>query len=268
MYKDLKDFISPGSEEEAVLMKIDPSKLPRHIAIIMDGNGRWAREKNLPRIEGHRAGSKSVREAVETSARLGVKYLTLYAFSIENWKRPKKEVDFLWRLLEEYLKKEDKVLVKNDLRLVAIGDKSRIPGYVIRQLNRVENLTKNNQRMTVLLAVNYSGRAEIVNAVKNVCRSFPRGSEHLTEDIFSSYLYTANVPDPDLLIRTSGEMRISNFLLWQVAYSEMWITDLYWPEFRAKHLLQAVADFQKRERRFGDITTPREKRNVSVSGRT
>ncbi|MBN1274329.1 MAG: isoprenyl transferase [Candidatus Aminicenantes bacterium] len=268
MHNDLKDFVVPGSEEEDLLRQIDFSRLPQHLAIIMDGNGRWAKERNLPRVEGHRTGSKSVREVVETSARLGIKYLTLYAFSIENWKRPRKEVNFLWKLLEEYLRNEDKVLVENDLKLLTIGRKNRIPRSVTRQLDRVKDLTKDNKRMSVILAVNYGGRAEIVDAVKRICRGNASVVENLTEEIFSSYLDTAEVPDPDLLIRTSGELRISNFLLWQIAYAEMWITGLYWPEFRKKHLFQALIDFQKRERRFGDINAHPENRSVRATGST
>lgn len=256
MLEDLKDFIKPGTEEEFLLKKIDFARLPKHVAIIMDGNGRWAKKRRLPRVEGHRAGSRSVQEAVETSARLGIKYLTLFAFSKENWKRPKREISTLWRLLEEYLRKEDKVLVKNNLRLKVIGQKEDIPSDVQRELKRVEELTKNNTRMTVILALNYGGRAEIVDAVKKILVERTIKPESLTEELFSSNLHTSGIPDPDLLIRTSGEMRISNFLLWQIAYSEIWITPQLWPDFHRKHILQALIEFQKRERRFGDIHPP------------
>jgi len=258
MLEDLKDFIKPGTEEESLVKEIDFSRLPKHVAIIMDGNGRWAKKRRLPRIEGHRAGSKSVQEVVETSARLGIKYLTLYAFSKENWKRPKREISTLWKLLKDYLKREDKVLVKNNLRLKVIGQKEDIPSDVRSELERVVELTKNNSRMTVILALNYGGRAEIVDAVKKILVARNIKPESLTEEMFSSYLYTSGIPDPDLLIRTSGEQRISNFLLWEIAYSEIWITPQLWPDFHRKHILQAVVEFQKRERRFGDIYPPEE----------
>ncbi len=253
MLESLKGFIEPGTEEDELLRRIDFSCLPRHIAVIMDGNGRWAKKRNLPRVEGHRAGSKSVREVVETSARLGIEYLTLYAFSKENWKRPQKEVSTLWKLLVDYLKQEDKTLIENRIRLKVIGQVQDLPGPARRELNRVIKATKNNDRLTVIAALNYGGRAEIVDAVKKLVQSNNHQIDNLDETTFSDYLYTAGIPDPDLLIRTSGEMRISNFLLWQIAYSEIWITSSYWPDFRRKELLQAIVEYQKRERRFGDI---------------
>jgi undecaprenyl diphosphate synthase len=255
MLEELKGYIKPGSDEEKLVEKIDFSKLPRHVAIIMDGNGRWAKKRRLPRVEGHRAGTKSVKEAVETSARIGIKYLTLYAFSKENWKRPKKEIVTLWKLLEDYLRNEDKVLTENDLRLKVIGQRDQLPQSVNQELIRVEKLTENNKRMTIVLALNYGGRAEIVDAVKNIVASNETDIKSLTEESFSEFLYTDMIPDPDLLIRTSGEYRISNFLLWQIAYSEIWFTKEYWPDFRRKHMLQAIVDYQKRERRFGDINS-------------
>jgi undecaprenyl diphosphate synthase len=259
MDERLDGFIKPGSEEELLARQIDFSRLPQHVAVIMDGNGRWAKKRRLPRIEGHRAGSESVRELVETCGRLGIKFLTLYAFSKENWKRPKKEVATLWRLLEDYLKREDKVLVENKFRLKVIGQKDSIPGSVKRELERVEELTKNNERLTIVLALNYGGRAEIVDAVRKIVKDIGFESDGLDEEKFSGYLYTADIPDPDLLIRTSGELRVSNFLLWQIAYSEIWFTKELWPDFRKKHLLQALIDFQKRERRFGDIYPHKER---------
>ncbi len=253
MLESLKGFIKPGSEEESLIKQLDFARLPRHVAIIMDGNGRWAKKRNLPRVEGHRAGEKSVREVVETSGRLGIQYLSLYAFSKENWKRPKSEITTLWRLLEDYLRKEDRVLVENNFRLRVIGQKTAIPQTTIRELERVETLTQNNDRMTILLALNYGGRAEIVDAVNKIMSDADLNGRSMTETLFSQYLYTADIPDPDLLIRTSGELRVSNFLLWQIAYSEIWITEELWPDFRKKHLLHALVEFQKRERRFGDI---------------
>jgi undecaprenyl diphosphate synthase len=253
MFKDLEGFLKPGSEEARLAGELDLSRIPCHVAIIMDGNGRWAKSRNLPRIEGHRAAAESVHEAVETSARIGIKVLTLYAFSKENWKRPKNEVSSLFGFLKDYLKKQDKVLIENDLCLMVLGQKDGLPAVVRRELERVEELTRNNQRMKLCLALNYSGRAEIVDAVKRILGDESIYPEDLTEETFSRYLYTADLPDPDLLIRTSGEFRVSNFLLWQIAYSEIWITPDYWPDFRRKHLLQALVDYQKRERRFGDI---------------
>jgi len=253
MLESLKDFIEPGSEEERLVQQLDFSRMPRHVAIIMDGNGRWAKKRRLPRVEGHRAGAESVREAVETCARLGIKYLSLYAFSKENWKRPRKEIATLWRLLEDYLRKEDKVLVENKFRLKVIGQREAIPSSVQKELERVEELTKDNERMTVILALNYGGRTEIIDGVKKILREEDFDIDSLDEEKFSQYLYTAHLPDPDLLIRTSGELRVSNFLLFQIAYSEIWITSEFWPEFRKKHMLQALLDYQRRERRFGDI---------------
>ena len=253
MLESLKDFIKQGSEEEALVKKIDFTRLPEHIAVIMDGNGRWARKRRLPRVEGHRAGAKSVQEVVETCARLGIKYLTLYAFSKENWKRPRKEVATLWRLLEDYLKKENEVLMKNRFRLKVLGQMENIPDSARKELDRVMDLTKENERMTIVLALNYGGRTEIVDAVKRLFNDGNMDVDSLDEQKFSEYLYTAGIPDPDLLIRTSGEFRVSNFLLWQIAYAEIWITKELWPDFRKKHVLEALVDFQKRERRFGDI---------------
>jgi len=207
----------------------------------------------LPRIEGHRAGAKSVQETVESCARLGIRFLTLYAFSKENWKRPKREVSRLWKLLEDYLRKEDKKLLKNKIRLRVIGQMEDIPASVRRELERVENLTKKMDGLTIILALNYSGRSEIIDAVRRICRNGDVDPARLDEQTFSRYLYTASIPDPDLLIRTSGELRVSNFLLWQIAYSEIWITPVFWPDFRRKHVLQALVDYQKRERRFGAV---------------
>jgi undecaprenyl diphosphate synthase len=254
--KELEGFIEPGSEEEKLIKKIDFSRLPRHIAIIMDGNGRWAKERNLPRIRGHEEGIKSVKETVETCARLGIKYLTLYAFSKENWKRPKTEVNALWKLLENYLRNEDKILVENNLSLKMIGQLEGLPNSVQRELKRVIDLTKNNNGMYIILALNYGGRTEIVDAVRKLFDEAKKGFDinNLDESSFSKFLYTSEFPDPDLVIRTSGEMRISNFLLWQIAYSEIWITPVLWPDFRKRDLLEAILDYQKRERRFGGLS--------------
>jgi undecaprenyl diphosphate synthase len=253
MFEGLEGYIVPGSEEEALVRRLDISRLPRHVAVIMDGNGRWARERGLARIDGHKAGSDSVSEVVEASARLGIKVLSLFAFSKENWKRPRQEVTRLWALLREYLKKDGRVLYENDLRLMVLGQRDGIPRAVLGELERFEAKTRDNRRMTVALALNYGGRAEIVDAVKGLLRERGADPEGLTEDTFARRLYTASLPDPDLLIRTSGEMRISNFLLWQIAYTEIWFTPVLWPDFRKRHLLEALCEYQTRERRFGDV---------------
>ena len=253
MWESLKGFIKPGSDDERLVREIDMARLPRHVAIIMDGNGRWAARRGLPRIEGHKAGSGSVREAAETCARLGISYLTLYAFSKENWKRPRQEVVRLWRLLRDSLKTDGRLFMENNLRLRAIGQRSGIPRLVLKELERLEKATEKNTRMTLVLALNYGGRAEILEAVGRLLRSRTVRPQDLDEERFSGFLYTGGIPDPDLLIRTSGEMRVSNFLLWQIAYTELWITPVLWPDFQRKDLFEAVIDYQKRDRRFGDI---------------
>ncbi|HEX9902565.1 MAG TPA: isoprenyl transferase [Acidobacteriota bacterium] len=253
MLDKLKGYLEPGTREAELAEMLDADRIPRHVAVIMDGNGRWAKDRNLPRIEGHRAGAKSVREIVEASARLGVQVLTLFAFSRENWKRPRTEVATLWKLLEDYLKKEHKVLMDNSFRLSAIGRLDDLPGVVKRELERVIKLTAPNTGLRIVLALNYSGRAEIVEAVRRMIRGGGVKPEGLDEETFARHLDTAGLPDPDLLIRTSGEMRVSNFMLWQIAYAEIWITKVYWPDFRKIHLLEALVDYQRRERRFGDI---------------
>ncbi|MGD0783496.1 MAG: polyprenyl diphosphate synthase, partial [Candidatus Aminicenantales bacterium] len=211
----------------------------------------------LPRIEGHRAGIKSVQEIVETSARMGIQALTLYAFSKENWKRPKREISAVFRILEQYLKKEYKVMLENDLRLRVLGQREGLPEGVLKELDRVEGLTVNNSRMIVALALNYGGRTEILDAVKSILADGCLAPADIDESLFSGRLYTAGLPDPDLVIRTSGEMRVSNFLLWQIAYAEIWTTPIYWPDFRRRDFFQAVLEYQKRERRFGDVRPSR-----------
>jgi len=253
MWESLEGYVKPGSVEDRLTREIDLSRLPAHVAIIMDGNGRWAGQRGLPRIEGHRAGSRSVREVTEAGARLGLKCLTLYAFSKENWKRPRQEVLRLWGLLREYLKKEGPNLMENNLRLRVIGDRPGIPALARRELEKTERATAANGGMTLVLALNYGGRSEIVEAARGILRSGRVRPRDLDEERFGSYLQTAGLPDPDLLIRTSGELRVSNFLLWQIAYAEIWITPVLWPDFRREHLFRAVVDYQKRDRRFGDI---------------
>ena len=253
MWESLKGYIKPGSEEERLVREIDMARLPRHIAVIMDGNGRWAARRGRARVEGHKAGSESVREAAETCARLGISYLTLYAFSKENWKRPRPEVIRLWRLLRDSLKTDGRLFMENNLRLTAIGQRPGIPRLVLKEIERLEKATERNSRMTLILALNYGGRAEILEAVGRILRSRTVRPQDLDEEHFSGFLYTGGIPDPDLLIRTSGEMRVSNFLLWQIAYTELWITPVLWPDFRRKDLFEAVVDYQKRDRRFGDV---------------
>ncbi len=239
---------------EKLLEKIHKDRLPKHVAVIMDGNGRWARKKGLLRINGHKNGVKAVRETVETSAKIGIKHLTLYAFSTENWRRPKEEVDALMTLLITTLKKEVKTLSSNQIRLNAIGDIDSLPEKARAELAEVMELTSSNERMTVHLALSYSSRWEIVEATRKLLEKVESGalkSKDLTEKDFESALSTAGIPDPELLIRTSGEHRISNYLLWQIAYTELYFTDVLWPDFREKDLIEALLDFQGRERRFG-----------------
>jgi undecaprenyl diphosphate synthase len=254
--QDMLEVVPRGSEELSLLHAIDFQRLPKHVAIIMDGNGRWAKLRHKRRVEGHRAGITSVRDVVETSARLGVEVLTLYAFSIENWKRPRTEVGTLMSLLKRYLRMELQTLLRNNIRFQVIGRPGALPPDVQEELARGAERTKSNTGMLFNIALNYGARAEITDAVRRLIEDVrQRGVDPATlgDDALSAYLYTAGQPDPDLLIRTSGEMRISNFLLWQIAYAEIWVTDVLWPDFRRKHLLQAVVDFQKRERRYGGI---------------
>ena len=236
--------------------KIDMNRLPGHIAIIMDGNGRWAKQRNQPRIFGHTNGVKAVREVSEAAAELGVKYLTLYAFSTENWSRPLVEVSALMSLLVETIRKEVSTLMDNNIRLRAIGDLAKLPDKTLEALNEGIEITQQNSRMTLTLALNYSSRWEILEAVKKIHRDATKGldTETLTDEIFQNYLSTHEMPDPELLIRTSGERRISNFLLWQIAYAELYFTETFWPDFRKHDLYQAIIDFQNRERRFGKIS--------------
>jgi undecaprenyl diphosphate synthase len=253
--EQLLAWIPPGSPDETLARQVNFEQLPAHIAIIMDGNGRWAAERHLPRVEGHRAGIDSVRDVVETSARLGIDVLTLYAFSIENWKRPRTEVNTLMTLLKRYLRLELGTLLKNDIRFRVIGRADELPPDVRHELDLGISRTEGNRGMLFNIALNYSGRAEIVDAARRAIAAGIRPDD-LDEAHFADFLYTAGQPDPDLLIRTSGEMRVSNFLLWQIAYSEIWVTDTFWPDFRRRHLLEAVVAYQKRDRRYGGIKQP------------
>jgi undecaprenyl diphosphate synthase len=247
--------ISPGSPEDMLARQVNFDRLPAHVAVIMDGNGRWAAQRHLPRVEGHRAGIDSVRDIVETSARLGIDVLTLYAFSVENWKRPAAEVSTLMALLKRYLRSELNTLLKNDIRFKVVGRVEDLARDIQTELRDAEAKTARNGGMLFNIALNYGGRAEIVEAAKRIIADgVPAGA--LDEAKFSAYLYTAGQPDPDLLIRTSGEMRVSNFLLWQIAYAEIWVTDTLWPDFRARHLFEAIVAYQKRDRRYGGINQP------------
>ncbi len=254
--EQLLEWIPPESPDRALARQVNFDLLPAHVAIIMDGNGRWASQRRLPRVEGHRAGIESVRDVVETSARLGIDVLTLYAFSIENWKRPRAEVNTLMTLLKRYLRLELDTLQRGNIRFRAIGRIEELPPGVRGELRLGQEATARNTGMLFNIALNYGGRAEIVDAARRAIEEGVR-PEELDESRFGEYLYTASQPDPDLLIRTSGEMRISNFLLWQIAYAEIWVTGTLWPDFRRRHLLEAILAYQKRDRRYGGIKAPR-----------
>ena len=250
------ESLGPVTAEEAQLLeRLDLSRLPRHVAVIMDGNGRWAQKRHLPRIAGHRSGTQSARTTIETCARLKIEALTLYAFSVENWRRPKTEIDFLMQLLREYLKKEMPLLQKNEIRMRFLGRIEELPAAVQNDVHEAMEKTAGNQGMVLCVALNYGGRAEIVDAMNAILDEHNENgpSSRITEEQLARHLYTEGLPDPDLLIRTSGEMRVSNFLLWQIAYAEIFVTDTLWPDFNRARLLEALAEFQKRERRYGGI---------------
>ncbi|MDK2824132.1 MAG: undecaprenyl diphosphate synthase [Clostridia bacterium] len=230
--------------------------LPKHIAIIMDGNGRWATKRGLPRVAGHRAGVESLKNIVEFCLEINIPYLTVYAFSTENWKRPREEVNTLMNLMVEYIQKELEILDKNGVRINPIGKLDDLPVYTLEYITNAYLQTKNNNRLVLNVALNYGGRAEIIQAVRMISENVKKGIltiDEVNENLFSQYLYTTNQPDPDLMIRPSGEMRISNFLLWQLAYTELWVTNVLWPDFKPHHLIKAIYDFQNRERRFGGL---------------
>jgi undecaprenyl diphosphate synthase len=254
--EQILEWVPPGSPEAELASQVDFARLPTHVAIIMDGNGRWAARRHLPRVEGHRAGIDAVRDAVETSARLGIDVLTLYAFSVENWKRPRAEVSTLMTLLKRYLRLELDTLLRHGIRFRVIGRPDELAPDVRKELTRAVERTSGNAGMQFNIALNYGGRAEIVDAARRIVESGVAAAD-LDEARFASCLYTAGQPDPDLLIRTSGEMRVSNFLLWQIAYAEIWVTDTLWPDFRRRHLLEAIVDYQKRDRRYGGIEASR-----------
>jgi undecaprenyl diphosphate synthase len=251
--------LGPVTAEEAhILEKLNLERLPRHIAVIMDGNGRWAQKRHLPRVAGHRAGTQSARTTIETCARLKVEALTLYAFSVENWRRPKAEIEFLMQLLREYLRKEMPLIQRNNIRMRFLGRPDELPDGVRKDTREAMEATAGNTGMVLSIALNYGGRAEIVDAMNAIlAERNGHGGAAVTEEQLSRHLYTANLPDPDLLIRTSGEMRVSNFLLWQIAYAEIFVTETLWPDFNRARLLEARVDFQGRERRYGGIDAPK-----------
>ncbi len=256
MLEDFFEVIEPGSRDEVLLKQIDFERLPRHVAIIMDGNGRWANRRFLPRVAGHRAGVEAVRATVDASARLGIEALTLYAFSVENWKRPPFEIEALMTFLKEYLRKELENIHRNNIRFRTIGRTNELDESVQFELRSAIRKTASNTGMILNVALNYGGRVEMVDAFRKLmekCQREGRSPESITENEIARHLYTADLPDPDLLIRTSGEMRVSNFLLWQIAYSEIYVTETLWPDFRRPDIFAAIIDYQKRERRFGGL---------------
>lgn len=245
-----------SSSSSSSPVELDSTKLPAHVAIIMDGNGRWAKKRLLNRINGHEKGSDTVRTVVRTCRQIGISYLTLYAFSTENWQRPKTEVEALMALLKNFLHSEQKEMVENDIRLRVIGQVDRLPEKVREALHQTMSATKDNTAMTLILALSYGGRAEIIRMVQEVAKLIKQGEidpNAVTAELIADHLYTRNIPDPDLLIRTSGEMRISNFLLWQIAYTEIFVTPTLWPDFSRDELLEILKDYQSRERRFGRV---------------
>ena len=255
------------AEEAYLFEKLDLTQLPRHLAVIMDGNGRWAQRRHLPRIAGHKAGTETARTTIETCARLKIEALTLYAFSVENWRRPKAETDFLMQLLREYLRQEMPLLQKNNIRMKFLGRADELPEAVQRDTREAEKETAKNTGTVLCVALNYGGRAEIVNAVNQVLKEKKDGAKpFITEEEFAEKMYTAGMPDPDLLIRTSGEMRVSNFLLWQIAYAEIYVTETLWPDFNRARLLEAFVDYQKRERRYGGIGEGKSRKPVRAAG--
>ena len=258
------------AEEAYLWEKLDLTRLPRHVAVIMDGNGRWAQKRHLPRIAGHRSGTQSARTTIETCARLKIEALTLYAFSVENWRRPKTEIDFLMALLREYLRKEMPLIQKNEIRMRFLGRLDELPAAVQKDAREAMEKTAGNKGMVLCVALNYGGRAEIVDAMNAILseRNGHAAPNKVTEEQLSRHLYTEGLPDPDLLIRTSGEMRVSNFLLWQIAYAEIFVTETLWPDFNRARLLEALLEFQKRERRYGGIGEgePSDEKPARVAG--
>jgi len=252
---DLEGIAKLGAVEAELAKELDPARIPKHVAVIMDGNGRWAKERNLPRVAGHRAGIEAVQNVVEASARLGLEVLTLYAFSVENWKRPRSEVRTLMNLLKDYVRRELDNIHKHNIRFVPIGRVDGLDASVQKELRRATEQTRENGGMILSVALNYGGRAELVDAFNRLRKELDHNgnSDVISEEMVAQHLYTSGIPDPDLLIRTSGEMRISNFLLWQIAYSEIYVTPTLWPDFRVRHFLKAIHEYQSRHRRYGGI---------------
>ncbi|MFD2371330.1 isoprenyl transferase [Brevibacillus sp. GCM10020057] len=244
-------------EKQNVQEEFDSSgKIPQHVAIIMDGNGRWANQRNLPRVAGHRAGMKTVKEVVKAADEMGVRYMTMYAFSTENWKRPRDEVDFLMKLPQEFLSTELDELIERNVRIRMLGSKGELPSHTLKALREAEEKTRDNHGLQLNFALNYGGRDELVKAFAMIAEQVKAGTldpKQLDEEVISRYLYTSEIPDPDLLIRTSGEIRLSNFMLWQLAYTEMWFTDVLWPDFTREHFYQAIVEYQGRARRYGAV---------------
>lgn len=262
MIKSIVNLMRRSSEreteaaEEELKTRLDPSRIPRHVAIIMDGNGRWALRRGMPRAYGHRAGVESLRDVVRASSEIGLRVLTVYAFSTENWKRPQEEIDVLMNLLVEYLHKELEELCRNNVRVRAIGKIDDLPAHARKAVATAHERTKDNNGLILNIALNYGGRTELVEAVRAISSKVARNEispDEICQEIISQHLYTAGQPDPDLLIRPSGDYRVSNFLLWQLAYTEFWLTDVMWPDFRRIHLFKALVDFQRRNRRFGGL---------------
>ena len=248
--------LPPYTDAELDAEGLSRAKLPAHIAVIMDGNGRWAQSRGLPRIEGHRRGVQSVRAIVEECSRLGLHQLTLYCLSSENWKRPKAELNFLMGLLEQYVIEERHEIMRQDLQFCMIGRREGLSAGVLKEVEKTLTASQNNQGMRLCLAVNYGGRTEVVDAIREIARKVQRNElspEQIDEEMVSQHLYTAEMPDPDLMIRTAGEMRISNFLLWQISYAELWVTSRYWPDFRRADLWDALRNYGQRDRRFGGL---------------
>jgi undecaprenyl diphosphate synthase len=242
------------------LLGVESGAMPRHVAVIMDGNGRWAKQRGLMRIEGHRHGAEAVRETVTHCARLGIECLTLYSFSLENWKRPKLEVDGLMALYAQYLVAERREIMENDIRVLQLGRREGLPDSVLRELDRTMQMSRDNNGLTLCLALNYAGRAEIIDAARALARKAREGEldpDQIDEAMFADQLTTRGLPDPDLLVRTAGQMRISNFLLWQISYAELYVTEVLWPDFRAEHLNEALRAYAARERRFGAVPEQR-----------
>jgi undecaprenyl diphosphate synthase len=266
--KEFLHWAKPGTEEADLASRLDPDRLPAHIAIIMDGNGRWARRRLLPRVAGHRAGVQSVRETIEACCRLDLSALTLYAFSRENWKRPRSEIETLWELLRIYLRRELPELKRNNVCFQVIGRIEALPRDIQSELDFAMVETAANSGLRLTVALNYSGRAELVDAVNAILAQARQADRDFVvdEEMIRAHLYTANLPDPDLLIRTSGEVRISNFLLWQIAYAEIWVTDKLWPDFRTVDLLQALLCYQRRERRYGGLGDGNEESESTLVG--